>query len=160
MPLAATPAGSGSRVISSASTSSYPTGQTALDERHCLREYLPPVSTPDQSPASFERFRFAVQKLSCGSVSPQPEEEAWAGTIDRISVSGRIAEITEDTYWHFLEVLPPRFLRGNVFAFAEGMEPLRLFWEHDSRYFCRKLTWDETKELCAAAGIAQDYWAR
>src|SRR5437868_1811439 len=38
--------------------------------------------------------------------SPCPAAEEWADLINRISVPGRIAEVTEDTYWYFLEVLP------------------------------------------------------
>ena len=50
----------------------------------------------------------------------------------------------EETYYYFLEVLPPQYQNGNVFAFAEGTEELRVFWRSKGQYFCRQLTWDET----------------
>ena len=41
-------------------------------------------------------------------VSP-PDGEEWKSLIDRISVPGRIAAINEETFWYFLEVLPPKY---------------------------------------------------
>ena len=77
--------------------------------------------------------------------------------IERISVPGRTVEIDADTYWWYLEVLPPRVIEGDAFCFAEGMEPLRLFWRRGSRYLCRQLDWEETFNLCDLAGIPRDY---
>ena len=71
-----------------------------------------------------------------------------------------VEEIHKDTYWWFLEVLPPKYFDGSLFAFAEGMEPLRLFWVRRRRYFCRVLSWAETRVFCAFADIPQDYWTR
>jgi hypothetical protein len=73
-----------------------------------------------------------------------PGNESWPELIQRISVPGRINEITEDVYWYFLEVLPPRLFNGNRFCFAEGDEPLRLFWRRGRHYFCRQLTQQES----------------
>ena len=56
---------------------------------------------------------------------PCPAAEEWADLINRISVPGRIAEVSEDTYWYFLEVLPPKHMRCSMFAFAEGAETVR-----------------------------------
>ena len=94
--------------------------------------------------------------LSCLSVAehvPRPDNEDWKAMIDRISVAGRIAEVDEDTYYHFLEVLPPHYQRGSLYAFAEGAEAFRLFWTRDGRNFCRQLTWDETQVFCRLARI-------
>lgn len=84
---------------------------------------------------------------------PCPDGEEWTAHVQRISVSGRIAEVTEEDYFYWLEVLPPKFQRGSVFAFAEGAEALRLFWKNGKQYLCRQLTWDETKDFCRLAGI-------
>ena len=89
-----------------------------------------------------------------------PEQEEWKELIERITVPGRINEITEVTYWYFLEVLPPRIFNGNEFCFAEGEEPLRLFWHCRGRYFCRQLTWEETHRICDASGLPRDYGHR
>lgn len=73
--------------------------------------------------------------------------------IARISVTGTIAAIDEETFFYFLEVLPPKFQHGNLFAFAEGAESLRVFWRKGDVHFCRALTWDETEEFCRLARI-------
>ena len=86
-----------------------------------------------------------------------PDGEGWTELIERISVPGRINEITEETYCYFLEVLPPKLFNGNRFCFAEGDEPLRLFWHRKGRYFCRQLTLDETRRICDFSGLPRDY---
>jgi hypothetical protein len=73
--------------------------------------------------------------------------------IARIIVPGRIVEVTEECYWYFLEVLPPHHMRCSMFAFAEGADPLRLFWRKDQRHFCQQLTPDETATYCRLARI-------
>ena len=84
---------------------------------------------------------------------PCPAAEEWADLINRISVPGRIAEVTEEAYWYFLEVLPPKHMRCNMFAFAEGGEAIRLFWRKDQKHFCQQLTDDETQTFCRLAKI-------
>ena len=73
--------------------------------------------------------------------------------IDRISVTGAIAAIDVETFFYLLEVLPPKFQQGSLFAFAEGVEPLRVFWRKGDAHFCLALTWDETQEFCRLARI-------
>lgn len=94
-----------------------------------------------------------VAQLQQAEIVPRPANEEWKALIDRISMPATIAETDEETYWYFLEVLPPKYQRGNLFAFAEGAEALRLFWQKGERYFCRQLTWDETKQFCSLARI-------
>ena len=98
--------------------------------------------------------------LMADEVAVAPEDEQWPDLIERISVPGRIHEVTEEIYWYFLEVLPPRLFNGNVFSFAEGDEPLRLFWHRAGRYFCRQLNWDETRRVCDASGLPREYGYR
>ena len=98
-----------------------------------------------------------IELTSSAETGELPENEHWTDLINRISVPGRINEITEDTYWYFLEVLPPKLFNGNQFCFAEGDEPLRLFWRNPGRYFCRQLTREETYRLCEATGLPKDY---
>jgi len=85
---------------------------------------------------------------------PQPAD--MLGSV-RSAGPGRIIEINEETYWHYLEVLPSHWFDAWRFCFAEGMEPLRLFWRHGRRHFCRQLTWEETHRFCDLAGIRRDY---
>ena len=102
--------------------------------------------------ASPATVRSTLAALRQSPVLPRPDGEQWAGMIARISTPAFAAEIDEETYGYFLDVLPPRWM-GQGFMFAEGAEALRYFWEADGRFFCRQLTWGETAAFCAAAGI-------
>ncbi len=95
-----------------------------------------------------------VAFLRQAEIVPRPDGEECKAMIDRISVTGTIAAIDEETYFYFLEVLPPKFQKGNLFAFTEGAESLRVFWRKDNAFFCRPLTWDETQEFCRLARIS------
>ena len=99
----------------------------------------------------------AVSRLQQAEIVPRPDGEEWSALIARISISGQIAAIDEETYWYFLEVLPPKYQRGNLFAFAEGAEALRIFWQKGDAYFCRQLTWDETADFCRLARISNPW---
>ena len=96
----------------------------------------------------------AVARLQQAAIVPRPDGEEWSAMIARISIPEQTAAIDEETYWYFLEVLPPKYQRGSLFAFAEGAEALRLFWQKGDRYFCRQLTMDETTDFCRRARIS------
>ncbi len=59
--------------------------------------------------------------------------------LGRVGADGRIAEVDHDTYWHFMEVLPPRWIDRDAFCYAEGLEPFWLFWKRQRRHYCRRL---------------------
>jgi hypothetical protein len=80
-------------------------------------------------------------------------DEPWEENLDRMGQPGRLTRIDGETYRNFLEVLPPHYQGDDFFAFAEGREPLRLFCRFPVQHFCRQLTWEESREFCAAAGI-------
>jgi hypothetical protein len=107
---------------------------------------------------AFSSLKEFVAYLASVEHVPRPDGEEWSALIARISVPGRVAVIDEETFWYFLDVLPPKCQRGNLFAFAEGAEELRLFWRSGEEYLCRQLTWDETKEFCRLAGTSFPYW--
>jgi hypothetical protein len=91
--------------------------------------------------------------LRSAPVIPRPPDEPWAAMIARTAQTGVACAIDEETYGYFLDVLPPKYM-GNGFAFAEGAEPLRWFWRvKPDQFFCRQLTWEETKEFCRLADI-------
>jgi hypothetical protein len=94
-----------------------------------------------------------LSHLSAGERIPLPEQEEWKDHVERISVLGRIAEVSQEQYFYWLEVLPPKYQSAGVFAFAEGAEEIRLFWRSSGRYFVRQLTWPETVTFCRLAGI-------
>ena len=66
---------------------------------------------------------------------------------------GAVCEVDEETYFYYLEALPPQFMSGGAFGFAEGAEPYLLFWCLAARYFVRQLTWDETVLLARSIRI-------
>lgn len=90
-------------------------------------------------------------------VVPRPPDESWDQMIARIRVPGRACVTDEATYDWFLECLPPQWMGACGFAFAEGREPLMLFWAKDDQYFVRQLTWPETREFCRLACIPEPW---
>ena len=83
-----------------------------------------------------------------------PATDSWPEHVERISVPGRISEVTEEQYDYWLEVLPPKYMSGSLFGFAEGAEALRLCWQdRDGRYWMRQLTDEETVMFCRLALI-------
>lgn len=98
-------------------------------------------------------FAELLMQLQNAEIVPRPDNENWQAHVTRISVHGRCVEVTEEEYFYWLEVLPPRFQRGNLFAFAEGAEALRLFWQRGEQYYCRQLTEIETAAFCRLANI-------
>ena len=67
---------------------------------------------------------------------------------------GKIAQIDEKTYWYFLELLPPRWMDGDWFAFGAGSGSFRLFWQIRGVYFLRELTQDETRTFCEFSRVS------
>ena len=102
-------------------------------------------------------LKYFLSCLSSAEHVPRSDNEEWKTMIARISIPGKIANIDEETFMYFLEVLPPKFQSGNAFAFAEGAEPLRLFWRSAEHHFCRQLSWDETKQFCRLAEMSFPY---
>lgn len=107
-----------------------------------------------------DNLREFLLQLSSGESGPLPTEESWSEMIARIQVTQRIHEIRADTFDYFLEVLPPKWMRGHFFAFAEGQEPLQLFWnaaDSADTFFTRRLTEEEIDQFCRLSGIPRDY---
>src|SRR3989304_1552194 len=122
--------------------------------------HAPPVRGPETF-ATGKNLSDLLTSLTSGvPISEQPDGEQWPDVIVRLHVEGRIAELSEEGGYYFSEVLPPKLLRGNWFPFAEGQEPLKLFWRGQGRYYGRQLTWEETHRLCDATGLSRDYGFR
>lgn len=95
---------------------------------------------------------YIAQLRSVVLVSALPAGETWKDMMRRIKMTFMAHEIKHEAFMHFLEVLPPHW-QGHGFAFAEGAEPFRYFWELAGRYYVRQLTWEETGEFCRLARI-------
>jgi hypothetical protein len=129
----------------------------SVDHFHSVFQDASPMPAPD-APATGETLHDLLGSLTTGvPIIEQIENEEWPNVIARLQVEGRIAEVTEEVWYYFLEVLPPKLLRGNWFAFAEGQDPLKLFWRKQGRHYGRQLTWEETHRLCDATGLPKDY---
>jgi hypothetical protein len=93
-----------------------------------------------------------ILHLRNADIVPLPDNEPWHDTMQRICVDERVSEIDEETFDWFLECLPPKY-QGAGFAFAEGAEPLKYFWQDHGRFYARQLTNDETAVFCRLAQI-------
>ena len=102
------------------------------------------TSGTSQQPSSGSSLWQFLESLTQGELHPVKagaEDPPWF-------VSGVVHEIDEPTYWYFLELLPPRWMHGNWFAFGEGTGPFRLFWKMHEHCFARELTAEETVLFC------------
>jgi hypothetical protein len=119
--------------------------------------------SPDISNSQTETLKDFIVRLTTGEAEQMPNDETWERIINRIHVTGRIHQITGEVFDYFLEVLPPRWMRGPYFAFAEGSDSLQLFWfrrrqeSADTEHFTRKLTDDEIDHFCKLSRIPRDY---
>jgi hypothetical protein len=75
-------------------------------------------------------------------------KEKWAEYINRPEPENK-SEVDSEIYFYFLEVLPPIWINKDYsfndgavanksFGFAEGYEPITVFWEEDGKYFSRR----------------------
>ena len=98
-----------------------------------------------------------LHELTAGDVVPLPDGElTHQQRIEAMSRVGRIVAIDEDKWWWwFLEVLPPRWMNGSAFAFAEGWDCFRLFWKPRNEFFVRQLSEAETDLFCQLSGTSR-----
>ena len=67
---------------------------------------------------------------------------------------GLVYQVGEANFMYHLEVLPPRWIEDDTFAFGEGTGPFQLFWKRGKMYFGRQLTAEETFHLCRLSGTS------
>ena len=68
-------------------------------------------------------------------------------------VEGVISKLDEETYDYWLEMLPPRWMRGSYFCFGEGSGTFRLFWKRSGNCYGRELSQAETEEFATIAKV-------
>ncbi len=88
-----------------------------------------------------------LHTLTSGEAVPVADDVPWFEV-------GRICELDEEAYFYWLELLPPRWIRGNYFCFGEGTGPFRLFWQKRDRYFGRELSQEETELFATVARVS------
>jgi hypothetical protein len=115
------------------------------------------VESPPKTASRTEIFN----ELHSGNVAfTATAETSWEDKIHMMD-SRQIVEITEEDYYYWLELLPPKLMARGFFCFAEGQEPLTIFWaaarEGRKPYLCRRMTWDQTFRFCDAIGISKCY---
>ncbi len=66
--------------------------------------------------------------------------------------AGTTFPVSAEFYDTYLDLLPPRYLSGGLFAFGEGEDPFILFWSQQDAYFARALSDVETVAFCKATG--------
>jgi hypothetical protein len=101
------------------------------------------------------KWKELLSRLKSGTAVPGTRGDTdWTRHVCEISVPGQIVSLTEDDWNYWLEVLPPRWMSGSHFCFAEGEEPFRLFWTtKEGQFFVRQLDAEETLRFCELAGI-------
>lgn len=104
-----------------------------------------------------QTFHGLIRELTSGEpIDSPPWDLSRQEVIELISREGQIISIDEETWWYFLEVLPPRWMSGSAFVFCEGYDRFRLFWQRGDRYFARQLSEAETVQFCQLGRVSRD----
>lgn len=78
--------------------------------------------------------------------------------ISRVAAAspGTIVQIDEETYFYYLEVLPPRFQMGSAFFYGEGAGPFIYLWRSATRlFYALPLSDEETDTFCQLAKVSR-----
>ena len=112
----------------------------------------------DEAASSPQTLAEYLAQLKVGDIVPRPADEDSEALIARIAHAepGQIYVVDEETYFYYLEVLPPRFMSGGLFGFAEGSGTLLLFWRPSQDvYHARPLDDAETDTFYRLAKISR-----
>lgn len=114
-----------------------------------------PTPVPEPDPPTLAEF---LARLKRGEPVPMAPWEGAEELIPRVAQAepGVVLAIDEETYFHYLELLPPRFQRGGEFCFAEGSGPFLYFWRSSPDGFsARPLDDEETDTFCRLARVSR-----
>ena len=67
---------------------------------------------------------------------------------------GVTVEVDESMYFEYLDLLPPRYMNGNLFAFGEGAGNFILFWMEARRHFAHQLSAEDTETFCRLSCVS------
>ena len=96
-----------------------------------------------------ELSNFLTERLRVDHAQPtnDPDSPPWWE-------EGVTIEIDETKYFEYLDLLPPRYMAGDLFAFGEGAGNFILFWMEDRRYFTHQLSVEDTETFCRLTRVA------
>ncbi len=61
---------------------------------------------------------------------------------------------SRSTYFHYLDLLPPRFMNVDLFVFGEGAGNFILFCVKARRYFAHQLSIEDTETFCRLTRVS------
>jgi hypothetical protein len=109
----------------------------------------------DANPLTLPDF---LTQLKLGEPVPMAPWEGSEELIPRVAQAGpgSLLAIDEETFFHYLELLPPRFQRRGEFCFAEGSGPFLYFWKSSKGvHYARPLSDEETDTFCRLAKVSR-----
>ena len=107
--------------------------------------------SPEKAAEIAETFDIKVYAIGAGTRGKAPF------VVDSLfgkQVVYESVEIDESTYLQYLELLPPRFMQGSLFAFGEGSGNFTLFWQQNGRHFAHQLSMPDTETFCRLSGMS------
>jgi hypothetical protein len=108
-----------------------------------------------QKSTTQHNFRSFLSELMSGEPIQSHQSALSHDEFDTCMQEGRIIPISEETWWEYLELLPPRWMNAYAFVFAEGGNAFRLYWKQGSQHFVRQLSEDETDLFCNLSGVSR-----
>lgn len=110
---------------------------------------------PDPEPPTLRDYLVQL-KVGCPVLSAPWENSDELATRVAAASPGNVVQIDEETYFYYLEVLPPRFQMSCQFFFGEGTGPFIFLWRASTGiYYARPLSDEETDEFCRLAKVSR-----
>lgn len=106
-----------------------------------------------ETPPATDTLPRLMREIQGGDWVLRPHDETEDQERERIKQPGSVHQITEQTYFYFLELMPSRWMVQSYFAFGEGHNPLRIFWRRGDQHYCRQLNDEQTVRFRALTGV-------
>ncbi len=99
-----------------------------------------------------ELSHFLRKRLRIDDAQPLASEESPPWLENGVAV-----EIDAAKYFEYLDLLPPRYIDGDLFAFGEGEGNFVLFWSDAKRYFAHQLSIEDTEDFCRLSCVSMQF---
>ncbi|CAN5897567.1 hypothetical protein BH23PLA1_BH23PLA1_05890 [soil metagenome] len=110
---------------------------------------------PDPEPPTLRDY-FVQLKVGCPVIDAPWEDSDELTTRVVTAEPGTIVLIDEETYFYFLELLPPRFQMSGQFFFGEGTGTFIFLWRASTgKYYARPLSDEETDTFCGLTKVSR-----